>query len=114
MAVATTILFLGIFIPTSAAFQDQALQLKSRQQQSSGTPLFLDEPSCDFYQCAITYYPGDNATAHWTDAPSGNVILEMRESFSFRENGCKRMKILLTKFKPSFFLMISSLFLNSN
>lgn len=75
-AAATSILF---GITTLAAHQDKVLQLKSRQQQDSGTPLFLDEPSCDFYQCAVTYYPGDNATAHWLDAPTGNVILQMRK-----------------------------------
>jgi hypothetical protein len=65
------------------AFQGEAMEirrgLEKRQQQQAGTPLFLDEPACDFYQCSITYYPGDKATAHWTDAPSGNVVLDMSE-----------------------------------
>ncbi|UZJ52537.1 hypothetical protein CBS101457_001857 [Exobasidium rhododendri] len=51
--------------------------LIARQQQQAGTPLFLDEPACDSYQCSVIYNPGDNATAHWTDAPTGNVILDL-------------------------------------
>ncbi|PWN35463.1 uncharacterized protein FA14DRAFT_42180 [Meira miltonrushii] len=53
------------------------MNLQSRQQQQPGTPLFLDEPACGFYQCDITWYPGQNVTAHWLDAPEGNVILDM-------------------------------------
>lgn len=62
-------------------------KLQSRQQQTAGTPLFLDEPSCDSYQCTVVYYPGDNATAHWLDAPSGNVNLTMREHHWTTERG---------------------------
>lgn len=57
-----------------------AAKILSRQQQAPGTPLFLDEPSCDSYQCAVTFKPGDNATAHWLNAPAGNVVLVMSES----------------------------------
>ena len=53
--------------------------LQSRQQQAPGTPLFLDAPACDSYQCSVIYHPGDNATAHWTDAPDGNVNLDLSE-----------------------------------
>lgn len=64
--------------PTRAHSLSRPLHvLAARQTQDAGSPLYLDEPSCGYYQCNVTYHPGDNATAHWLDAPEGNVVLDM-------------------------------------
>lgn len=77
----STALAIGMAISTlgmnSVVSKAVEVNLQSRQQQAAGTPLFLDEPACGFYQCSITWYPGQNVTAHWLDAPDGNVVLDM-------------------------------------
>lgn len=61
----------------AAAAAAAAGHLVARQQQDKNTPLYLDEPACDSYQCSVIYHPGDNATAHWLNAPTGNVNLDL-------------------------------------
>lgn len=56
--------------------------LVSRQQQDANSPLYLNEPSCDSYQCSITWKPGQNATANWLNAPDGNVVLDLMTNAS--------------------------------
>lgn len=74
-------LAIGVALSTlgfsSAISKPVEVNLQSRQQQQPGTPLFLDEPACGFFQCSITWYPGQNVTAHWLDAPEGNVVLDL-------------------------------------
>lgn len=70
-------LAIGMALSTLGFSSAVEVNLHSRQQQQPGTPLFLDEPACGFYQCSISWYPGQNVTAHWLDAPDGNVILDL-------------------------------------
>ena len=69
----------AFLLPLMSVIASPSPVLKARQTQAVGTPLYLDEPSCDSYQCAVTKVPGDTLTAHWLDAPAGNVVLTMRE-----------------------------------
>lgn len=68
--------------PSATASYASPKALAVRQQQDANTPLYLDEPSCDSYQCAITWKPGQNATANWLNAPDGNVILDLMTNAS--------------------------------
>lgn len=55
------------------------LGLEARQQQAEGTPLFLNSPFCNFFQCAVTWKAGDQAVVNWLNAPDGDVQVDLSE-----------------------------------
>ncbi|KDN47956.1 hypothetical protein K437DRAFT_267728 [Tilletiaria anomala UBC 951] len=75
----------GPYSPNPVAFDLVAraeASLLQRQQQDPNTPLYLNSPACDFYQCSVNVTWGDTMVANWLNAPAGDVIIDLMTNAS--------------------------------
>ncbi len=52
-------------------------QLEVRQYQDPNSPLVINEPSCDFYQCIIYWVPGSQVAVNWINPTQGTVQVDL-------------------------------------
>ncbi|PWN39855.1 hypothetical protein IE81DRAFT_326118 [Ceraceosorus guamensis] len=55
----------------------QLLSLNARQEPLSNTPLYLNAPACDFYQCSVNLSVGGNLAVNWLNPPAGDVNIDL-------------------------------------
>ncbi|KAJ1030531.1 hypothetical protein NDA16_001440 [Ustilago loliicola] len=52
-------------------------RLEARQYQDPNSPLVINEPSCNFYQCIIYWEPGQQVAVNWINPPQGTVKIDL-------------------------------------
>ncbi|EPQ31956.1 uncharacterized protein PFL1_00155 [Pseudozyma flocculosa PF-1] len=61
----------------SSLSEHMHMDLVARQQQDPNTPLFLNSPFCNYFQCSIIVVAGDPVVVNWLNAPPGDVQVDL-------------------------------------
>ncbi|KAN0066532.1 hypothetical protein ACQY0O_000626 [Thecaphora frezii] len=64
-------------LAASASANHRHMDLAVRQQQDPNTPLYLNSPYCNYYQCSVIWGAGDKAVVNWLNAPAGDVQVDL-------------------------------------